>query len=524
MKELNRIDPQLKKKIINTISQYEEKCHHLQTELDVLRETIAQHNQIPSADHPDGDIHITALQTVLSGHPSAEVNSRLLILREMLRSLQSKTQDQQQQIQRFIRRATDLLKAADAQYVFSKPMSKLEKSLAEPANEKLLANQFLNVLQQYLQFCQQSLGDLCPDKRVERDGAEQTKRTAVFLGPMLNDSLRELLTSLSFPEQLGHKTSQLLAMLQQPLSDKRLVDVLDQVTELVVLAFNLEQNRLKLFLQDISKQLVDFESYLQISQSFGQNAREESQELAGGIDDQISQIQQHMHQCTDLADLIHCVEKGFKQIGERMQRFRAHEEQRIAAYAEQVETLQQNVVRAEQQVADIQEMLSYRELHMHLDRLTGMPNRAAYDEHLLHAWQRWQRGFGDLSLAIGDIDHFKTINDTYGHLAGDKVLKKIAHLFRSSIRAVDFVARYGGEEFVLVFERTPVDEAQKILEELRKLVQDTDFYYRNTKVDISLSFGVTMLKEDDDLEMLFDRADTALYKAKKSGRNRIEVL
>lgn len=110
------------------------------------------------------------------------------------------------------------------------------------------------------------------------------------------------------------------------------------------------------------------------------------------------------------------------------------------------------------------------------------------------------------------------------YLAGDKVLKKVAMIFKSSIRTVDFIARIGGEEFVFIFEQTSSKEAFGILEKLRKLVEDCLFYYRDKKVDVTVSFGLTTVTEEDDIESLFMRADNAMYKAKNAGKNRVEIL
>ena len=153
-----------------------------------------------------------------------------------------------------------------------------------------------------------------------------------------------------------------------------------------------------------------------------------------------------------------------------------------------------------------------------------MPNRESYDEFVTETLVRWQLSGKVFSLAVGDIDHFKRINDTFGHLAGDKVLKKVAATFKASIRNSDFIARFGGEEFVFIFENTSSKAAFAIVEKLRKSIQDCQFIYRDHNVGVTVSFGLTTIVSNDNIESLFMRADNALYKAKDAGRNRIIVL
>ncbi|MGL6029702.1 MAG: GGDEF domain-containing protein, partial [Legionella sp.] len=111
-----------------------------------------------------------------------------------------------------------------------------------------------------------------------------------------------------------------------------------------------------------------------------------------------------------------------------------------------------------------------------------------------------------------------------GHLAGDKVLKKVALLLKSAIREHDFIARIGGEEFVLIFNQTTSDTALPILQQLRQLIEECQFFYHEHKVEVTISFGLTSVITHDDAESIFIRADNAMYKAKNSGRNCIEII
>jgi len=126
-----------------------------------------------------------------------------------------------------------------------------------------------------------------------------------------------------------------------------------------------------------------------------------------------------------------------------------------------------------------------------------------------------------LSLIISDIDHFKRINDTYGHLAGDFILKELANIMKSSCRESDMPARYGGEEFVMLLPETTREGAVEFAERLRKLVEGLTIEYNNVKFNITVSFGVAELKNEVAPADFIKRADEALYVAKETGRNKV---
>jgi diguanylate cyclase (GGDEF)-like protein len=123
-----------------------------------------------------------------------------------------------------------------------------------------------------------------------------------------------------------------------------------------------------------------------------------------------------------------------------------------------------------------------------------------------------------LSLIIVDIDHFKKINDTYGHLVGDKTLKSLAKLLQKQVRKNDIVARFGGEEFFIMLPNTNIERAKQIAERLRKATEKS-----NSKPSITISLGVTEYKQGDNLRKMTLRADEALYYSKEHGRNQVRV-
>ena len=122
---------------------------------------------------------------------------------------------------------------------------------------------------------------------------------------------------------------------------------------------------------------------------------------------------------------------------------------------------------------------------------------------------------------MGDLDHFKLVNDNYGHLAGDKVLTLVAKILGKGVRGADLVTRYGGEEFVMILPRTTAAQAGEVMDKIRRHICKIPFNYRGKPINISMSFGVSEAIAGDSIERLFSRADTALYKAKENGRNNV---
>lgn len=171
----------------------------------------------------------------------------------------------------------------------------------------------------------------------------------------------------------------------------------------------------------------------------------------------------------------------------------------------------------------IQEEL--RELSL-TDDLTGIANRRQYRTSLTNAYDAAMRANGNLSLVIVDIDHFKRINDEYGHDFGDKCLKHVADLLaRYCRRGNDLVARIGGEEFAMLLSGTNSQEAQEFVSSIHKSLNVGQYSHRNTNINITASFGIATFdpQQDKSAEDLFRRADSMVYVAKAMGRNRIEA-
>jgi two-component system, cell cycle response regulator len=159
--------------------------------------------------------------------------------------------------------------------------------------------------------------------------------------------------------------------------------------------------------------------------------------------------------------------------------------------------------------------------HAHIDPLTGLANRRALMERLQREWARMQRHGGRLSFIMADIDHFKLINDSYGHHVGDMMLQRVAQAIAGQCREVDLPARYGGEEFAVVVPDETMTGAVPLAERCRRAIADVCVSVNGTQVGATASFGVADMTGAAGPEALLKRADSALYRAKQQGRNTV---
>lgn len=160
-----------------------------------------------------------------------------------------------------------------------------------------------------------------------------------------------------------------------------------------------------------------------------------------------------------------------------------------------------------------------------LDELTGLHNRRSYDQKIQAEYRRSRRNLTPLSLVVIDIDHFKSVNDNYGHLVGDQCLIWLGkHIKRSLKRSADKAFRYGGEEFCLILPDTELEGAILLAENLRKSVEEHHFQFEQLDFSVTICCGVSTYQQQGDVtpEQLFSVADKALYKAKHSGRNQTQ--
>jgi len=151
------------------------------------------------------------------------------------------------------------------------------------------------------------------------------------------------------------------------------------------------------------------------------------------------------------------------------------------------------------------------------DNLTGIWNQR-------YMQMMFNENVGHYVMVLLDIDNFKRINDTYGHLAGDYILREVAQILRDHLRKSDVICRYGGDEFVMMMYECPLEQGYKIIDKLRKYIEHYPFEYEEIKIDLTISAGIIESTGDQVVELIFNDADTLLYKAKSNGKNSIAMI
>jgi diguanylate cyclase len=343
------------------------------------------------------------------------------------------------------------------------------------------------------------------------------------IAPHVADSLRSLLDELDLPEHHQPQAAMLRQRLEGGLNWYELVPVLDDLGVLVLAVTDSGHREFAGYLKQLNQRLAQFLEHLSAAQEGYADSMDSVRALDDQLREHVSSLQTSVQEAADLDQLKQSLEQRLDGLLETMDHYQQQRSVREQEVGERLQALMTRVATMEDEAKVFHDNLEVQRQRAMQDPLTGLPNRAAWNERLEIEQARQQRYGGDLLLAVIDIDHFKRINDGFGHLAGDKVLKIIAGELSRRLRKTDFIARFGGEEFVLLFPSTPVDGGERVLESLRAAIEACPFHFKGERVSITLSAGLTTLLAGEPSDAAFQRADQALYRAKHQGRNRVEL-
>ncbi|CRM20038.1 MULTISPECIES: diguanylate cyclase [Pseudomonas] len=339
----------------------------------------------------------------------------------------------------------------------------------------------------------------------------------------IEDTLLGLLEDLSLPEGHRPQAEAMRERLADGLNWYELLPILDDLAVLMLAVTDSGQHEFEAYLKQLNERLEAFQGHLQVASEGHADSRSAARELDTQIREQVDGLQSSVQDAADLDSLKQVLESHLEGLLGTMDEHRQQRDQREQEVAARLQGLAERVANMEQEAQGYREHLEIQRQKALIDPLTGLPNRAAWSERLDHEVNAWHQRGNSLSLAMLDLDHFKRINDGYGHLAGDKVLKIIANVLRKRLRPTDFIARFGGEEFVLLMPDSALADALAVGDVLRVAIEACPFHFKGEPVTITVSMGVAQFQPGERSDLVLKRADEALYRAKAAGRNRVQA-
>lgn len=338
----------------------------------------------------------------------------------------------------------------------------------------------------------------------------------------IEETLLGLLNDLTLPEHHRPQAEAMRVRLEHGLNWYELLPILDDLAVLMLAITDNGQHEFELYLKQLNERLESFQANLQATSDDHADQQTASRELNDQLREHVGDLQSTVQDASDLNSLKTVLETRLEGLLGTLDEHQKRRDAREQEVASRLQSLASRAATMEQEAIGFRAHLDEQRQKALVDTLTGLPNRAAWNERLEHEIDQLQKRRTSLLLGILDLDHFKRINDGYGHLAGDKVLKIVAAQLKKRLRASDFIARFGGEEFVVLLPDTQMADGLGLLERLRATIEQCPFHFKGEPVTITVSMGITTFRPGERSDQVLKRADQALYRAKHESRNRIE--
>ncbi|MCF6434393.1 diguanylate cyclase [Pseudoalteromonas sp. MMG022] len=376
-------------------------------------------------------------------------------------------------------------------------------------------NDYIPVLEKLSELYQQALQLKLSQANVT-DDTRQSQKNPEFATELLN-----LANELTFDEDVSQEVTAIKGNITLTDDIDSLLNAALSIIRVIVKSIARERQSAQGFLVSLNQTLEELNTSIVETTKHSQNVNKQITNLNKRIEAKINSLNSQTQKATSISELKSLVDGELKLLSQDLiERERIESEDKKALY-ESFEKINDRINVLEGKVNTYKKRLSEQRYKSLLDGLTKLPNRTAFDDRFHQEFHLFGINKSDITLVVIDVDHFKSINDKYGHSAGDKTLQVIARALKKAIRKTDFIARYGGEEFVLLMPGLHLEHAKQPLEKVRNTIKSIPFKFKETQVQITISLGATQFKEGDTPLSAFDRADSALYEAKNSGRDRL---
>ncbi|NLQ17513.1 GGDEF domain-containing protein [Marinomonas sp. M1K-6] len=495
--------------------------------IEVLRKAVSRTSMLAEGNDPQLDSVVRQIrQTITKGANAEEIQKALNNAEPFLIQSDEAHLSRAKQVRSTLQDLIDILEKQDDKQVPQSEKKQLEAKIRlhwqQPSQWPLLLKDFLTLAENTLNqpatdHAKSSFFKRLLNRSAKNDAIKNTQDIII----QVSHTLAGLLNNLSLPSIHDNDIADLKTALSKNDNLQQFPDLLDETINLVMVAVGKNQESLTNYLNQLNKQLASINESITHSDQTQKSLSKSREGLNTKLQQQMKDTSKAVQEASELNSLKSLINERLSTISTTMTAYRSQMKEQEKQSNQSIALLKNKVTRMEKDTTSLRALLQEKLAQAMTDSLTDLPNRTAYQDAILPLCKAMQKAHKPICLVVCDIDHFKKVNDTWGHLAGDKVLRLVPKQIRNMLTKEDLMFRYGGEEFVMVFPDTTLEKAIERAENVRLAVTKTPFNVQGEPVSISVSIGVAELQPQEDPESLFDRADKQLYLAKDGGRNKV---
>ncbi|GLR70849.1 GGDEF domain-containing protein [Agaribacter marinus] len=484
-------------------------------QLDKLSIFIASMADFFQGTNPKIDKELSAIKKLLSGKPDYETAAELSVKINSELKNEAKYLKQQQlntlsQIENSLRKLNEIdaidEKVKSEIKLFLQNLSPSESNISSP----------VNTFEQALGLFRKALSN----NQVSKSHSEKKHQKQLHL--QIAQELKELLSPYIKNNPGDKAIVEIREKLDEGLNPSELLECCLTLIRFVIKDVIKESGSANKLIHDIHQSLTKVNQGIKKTIEKSKIRIEKREKQTADMKAQIDAIETALTDSNKVEDLKkqaqHYLTKMQSSLTKSEADERAEQEKMIAL----LQSMQKRLTELEDKASGYKQKLLEQRLEALTDGLTKLPNRVAYEEKAQIELDTAKKTKSPICIAIADIDHFKSINDKYGHSVGDKTLQVIATQIKNNLLKSDFVARWGGEEFVALLPNSNAEDAHKRLDLMREKISKLPFMFKGNRVSVTISIGMVLVLNDMTLAEAFEIADKRLYVAKENGRNQIQ--
>lgn len=490
--------------------QYKRNLLVAKQQLDKLSLFVVNLSKFFEGTHPKVDQELLRIRKLLSGKPdyskaaeaSAQVNALLAAEKKYLQQQQLTTRAEIESAMRGL---------YDTSAIDGNVRVEIQRFIEQIQNDE--ENSPIKVLERALVLFRKSIANNAVSHTVNQIKAQQ----------QITRELNELLE----PHLTKNPNDKIVAELKQKLSRGLSVNELLEcclgLIRFIMRDIVREAGATDELIQDIHQSLQNVNQGLRSTIEKSRSRIKLREQQNASMQSQISAMENALSDADKIEDLKTQAQKYLQKLQSSLSKNESEDRNEHEKMLALLVSMQKRINELENKAQKYQQKLEVQRESALTDSLTKLPNRLAYEEYAAATFKNAVKDGSAVSMAVIDIDHFKSINDKYGHSVGDKTLQIISRQFKKQLASDDYVARWGGEEFVVMFPKTGLSNALARVEELRESVSQLPFMFKGNRVSVTVSIGLVECDLGESLEVAFEKADKLLYGAKNAGRNQTQT-